>query len=326
MSAEAFPAVSVIIPARDAEHTIAATLESALAQDYPGEIEVIVADGSASSRTAEVVRARFPSVRIVPNPEQSIPCGLNAALRAAGGAIIVRCDAHAQLPSDYVRRAVATLERTGAANVGGRMQPVGETRFERAVALAMSSRLGAGDSVHRIGGEEGPIDSVYLGAWRRETLMEAGGFDPSLARNEDYELNWRLREQGGVVWFDPALVVRYRPRANWRALGRQYFDYGRWKRVMLRRHPASLRARQLAPPLLVLGLVGSGALALVGAPTLLAATLPSAWLLVLVLGSLWTGVQRRASPGAMLLMPVAIAIMHLGWGAGFLSLFRARGA
>ena len=131
---------------------------------------------------------------------------------------------------------------------------------ERAVGLAMTTPLGAGDARWRLGGPAGPVDTVYLGVFRRDALEEAGGFDAALARNQDYELNWRLRERGRTVWFDPALEVAYRPRGSLAQLARQYYDYGWWKRAMLRRHPASLRRRQLAAPLLVSGLAGSALL------------------------------------------------------------------
>ena len=149
------PPVSVIIPTRDAEATLAAAVESVLAQDYRGALEVIVADGSRTSATRSLLRSRFPGVRVVSNPEREIPAALNHALRAARHPVVMRCDARTVLPAGYVARAVETLRRTGAANVGGRSMPVGRTLFERAVALAITTPLGAGDARHRIGGPRG---------------------------------------------------------------------------------------------------------------------------------------------------------------------------
>ena len=255
------PPVSIVIPARNEEALLPAALASALAQDYGGTTEIIVADGSDTPAMAGAVAARFPAVRVIPNPERTTPAGLNRAVRAASHAVIVRCDARCVLPRAYVRLAVATLERTGAAVVGGRQRPAGRTAFERAVSLALTTPLGAGDARWRLGGPEGPADTVYLGVFRRGALEAVGGFDAAFARNQDYELNWRLRERGETVWFDPALEVAYRPRGSLAQLARQYYGYGWWKRVMLRRHPASLRWRQLAPPLLVSGLAGSALLA-----------------------------------------------------------------
>ena len=321
------PPVSVIVAARDAEATLAGALESVMAQDYAGGFEVIVADGSEGGGTAALVRGRFPGVKLVANPGREIARGLNAALRAARHPVIARCDARAVLPEGYLTRAVATLLRTGAANVGGRVKPVGFSFFERAVALATSTPLGAGDARYRIGGAEGPVDTVFPGVFRRDALDAAGGFDESLLRNEDYELNWRLRARGGTVWFDPALVVDYRPRGSLRALARQYFDYGRWKRVVLGRHPRSLRPRQAAPPLLLAALAASAALALAAvlaggaAPdaarwlTAAAAVCPAGYGLLLAGGSAAIGLRRRRAEAVLL--PVVAATIHLAWAAGF---------
>ena len=212
-TAASFPPTSVVIPARNAEATIVATLDSVLSQEYPGPVEVIVADGSDTPATSDLVRRLYPAVKLVSNPERTTGFGINAACTAASGEIILRCDAHAVLPPGYMRRAAETLRRTGAANVGGRQQPVGATFFERAVAIAMTTPLGAGGARYRLGGAEGPVDTVFLGAFRRDALDKAGGVDPALVRNQDYELNWRLREQGETVWFDPELVAAYRPAA-----------------------------------------------------------------------------------------------------------------
>jgi succinoglycan biosynthesis protein ExoA len=327
------PPVSVIIPARHAEATLPAALESVTAQDYGGALEVIVADGAETSAIRDLVRRRFPQVRVVPNPEREIPTGLNHALRAARHSIIVRCDARAVLPPGYVARAVGTLLRTGAANVGGRQNPVGDTMFERAVALATTTPLGAGTARYRIGGAEGPVETVYLGVFRRDALDAVGGFDETLLRNEDYELNWRLHTRGEMVWFDPVLVVDYRPRGSLRALARQYFDYGRWKRVVLQRQPRSWRLRQLAAPLLLLALTASVALAAAGgliaaggrppvvvpaagaALVVAGAAGPLGYLLFLLAGSAAVGLRRRRPE--VVFMPVVLATIHLAWATGF---------
>ena len=321
-TATPLPSVSVLIPVRNAEATIGAALDSVLSQDYKGSVEVIVADGSDTPATSDLVRRRYPTVTLVPNPEQIITLGILAAHGAATGEIIVRCDAHTVLPPGYLRRAVSTLQRTGAANVGGRQQPVGVTFFGRAVAMAMTTPLGAGGARYRLGGAEGPVDTVFLGAFRRDALEAAGGVDPALGGAEDYELNWRLRARGETVWFDPGLVVAYRPRGTLRTLAWQYFNYGRWKRVVARRHPASLLPRHLASPLLLLGFIASPVLAVVAGASWGAAALPLAYLLTLALGSLAVGIRRRSY--AALLLPLALATMHLSWGIGFFTPVRTR--
>ena len=314
----ASPGVSVVIPALDARG-LARALRSVLAQDYDGPLEVVVADGSGAAEVGRTARS-FRGVRTVANPGRRASAGLNRAIAATARPVVARCDVHAELAPDYLRAAVATLLRTGAANVGGRQAARGETPFGRAVAAAMATRLGSGGARYRTGGPAGPVDTVYLGVFRREVLAAAGGFDGRLDRNEDYELNWRLRRSGGTVWFDPALGSVYRPRATPRALARQYFDYGRGKRRTLCLHPGSWRPRQLAPPLLVLGLCASalaGLAAAAGADVAPAAALllPVAWP-----GALAAAAVRAAGrPGAHALrIAQALAIMHLAWGAGML--------
>ena len=320
--------VSVVVPVRDEPEALEEALRSILDQDYAGALEIVVADGSRAPRALHAVRARYPGVRVVANPDGSTAAGLNRAVAAASHGIVARCDARSVLPPGYLRRAVAALRSTGAANVGGMQRAVGRTPFERSVALAMAHPLGAGDARYRLGGQAGPVDTVYLGVFRRAALEAAGGFDETLERNQDYELNWRLRLGGGTVWFEPGLAAQYRPRGSLGALARQYADYGRWKRAVLVRHPRSLRWRQAAAPLLVLGLVGSAVSAALGwaaaddHPRLSAALLAaSAPVPVCWTGALFgaSGVAWARCRGfAAALLPAVFAVMHLAWGAAFL--------
>ena len=314
-----WPPVSVVMPVGDEDPgAVAEALRSIRAQDY-GEIEIVVADGCG----APGVRAAAASAgaRVVRIPGANAARGLNAAIAAASHAVVVRCDARCVLSPDYVRRAVAALERTGAANVGGMQRASGRTPFERAVAAAMGSWLGAGGARYRLGGAEGPVNTVYLGVFRRDAVAAAGGFDETLERNQDYELNWRLRAAGETVWFDPGLAVAYRPRGSVAALARQYFDYGRWKRGVLRRHRASLRLRQVAAPALVLALGGALGLAAVsgwaGDARVAGAALvvPAGYAAALALGAAHAA---RREGSASVRVAVALATMHLAWGAGFL--------
>lgn len=306
-----FPLVSVVIPARESAGTVGDAIRSALEQDYPGGLEVVVADGGGEG-TAELAIAA--GARVVPNPAGTTPAGLNAAIAASVGEVVVRCDAHAVLPAGYVRQAVETLQRTGAGNVGGMQVPSGTTFWERAIGYAMASPLGSGDARYRVGGEAGPVDTVYLGVFPREVLDRVGGFDETLDRNQDYELNWRIRQSGDVVWFDPALRVLYRPRGSLTDLWRQYRDYGRWKREVLRRHPGSVRLRQLAAPALVLGLATSVPAALI---TPWALAVPAAYGAAVGAFGVAKALERRDT--AAVGSGPALATMHLAWGIGFLS-------
>lgn len=302
------PSVSVVMAAASAARTIPRALEAIAAQDYDGEVEVVVA--AADRLTADA--AAKDGVIVVDNTSGNTPAGLNLAARASSGQVLVRVDAHSVIPPNYISRLVATLETSGAESVGGRQVPVGLGFMQRAIAAAMSSRFGAGDARYRIGGEPGPTDTVYLGAFPRSVFDRVGGYDERFVRNQDYDLNQRIRDAGGTVWLDPSIEVVYRPRSSLSALASQYFQYGQWKRFFARSHSWSLRPRQLAPPLLVLALL----ISLVGAiwwSWLL--WVPDVYLLVLVavgLGHL----PRLGTPA--LAVPVALAVMHITWGLGFL--------
>lgn len=251
---DGWPTVSVIVPVRNEAVHLERAVASILAQEYPSPFDICLAVGPSDDSTeqlAERIAAEQSRVSVVPNPAGVTPAGLNAAIRATSGEVVVRVDGHAELSPGYVRRAVATMCRTGAVNVGGMQVPKPETPFEEAVAAATTSWMGTGGATYRVGGEAGPVDTVYLGVFDRAAGDLVGWFDESLIRNQDYELNIRLRDAGGTVWFDPALQVGYRPRGTWKSLVRQYFEYGQWKAEVLRRHPGSLRLRQLAPATLV---------------------------------------------------------------------------
>lgn len=316
--APALPPVSVVIPVRDEAPTIEAAVRCALDQDYP-DLEVVVADGMSTDGTREALArlaASDPRVRVLDNPLRVTPAGLNAAIRAARGEVIVRCDAHSFLPPGYVARCVALLAQTGGDNVGGMQVPVGETALQRAIAVAMTTPMGVGGARFHLGGRPGPVDTVYLGAFRRAALERVALFDESLARNQDSELNHRLRESGGVVYFHPDLRVTYRPRASLGALWRQYRASGAWVRETVRRHPRAIRPRQLAPPLLVLGLTASLVLALTPA-RVVAGVVPVAYAAAVVAAAVVLAVRRR-DPAALLLGGV-LPVMHVGWGLGFLT-------
>jgi glycosyltransferase involved in cell wall biosynthesis len=302
---------------RDGADTVGAAVSSALGQDYRGDIEVIAAEGGstdASRAVLDALAARHPQVVVVDNPTGTTPAGLNAAIRAGTGEVVVRCDAHSELAPGYVSTAVARLDATGAAVVGGIQDAVGETFFERAVAIAMSNRLGSGGAAYRSAGHPGPVETVYLGVFRRSVLAEVGLYDESLLRNQDYELNHRIIEAGYVVFFDPELRVRYRPRGTLPSLWRQYFDYGRWKRLVLRRYPASLQPRQLAAPVLVAGLVGSAAASAIGLRRL-SQVVPVAYgaAVAIATGVELAGRRDPAAVGTLVVLPT----MHVAWGTGF---------
>ena len=309
------PDVAVVIPVRNGEATLADAVASVLFQELDGAFEVCIAVGPSNDRTREVADGLADAdrrVSVVDNPAAVTPAGLNAAIRATSAPVVARLDGHAVLPAGYLARAVAVLDQTGAANVGGVQEPHGQTPFEEAVGRAMASRFGSGDARFHYGGPAGAVDTVYLGVFQRTALEAVGLFDEALVRNQDYELNWRLREAGGTVWFDPDLRVGYRPRGTLGALARQFFNYGRWKRVVVGRHPRSLRWRQVVPPVATLA-VAAGLVA--GAWWPPALVIPAGYLAAVVVASLVAG--RR--PAMMLRLLAVYPTLHLSWGVGFLA-------
>jgi glycosyltransferase involved in cell wall biosynthesis len=314
--------VSVVMPVLDEEEHLASSVSTVLGQDYAGPLEVVLALGPSTDRTDEVaagLAADDERVVLVENPTGRTGAGLNRAVAAARHDVVVRLDGHALVPGDYVRTAVETLQRTNADNVGGVMAAEGVTDFQRAVAAAMTSRLGVGQASFHVGGEEGPAPTVYLGAFRRSVLEELGGYDESFLRAQDWELNHRIRENGGVVWFTPAMTVTYRPRSTLRALARQYADYGRWRRVVMREHTGTASARYLAPPAAVVAVAAGTALGLtLWRPALLA---PVGYAAAVLAGS--AAVGRDLPPRARAWLPLVLATMHGSWGVGFLTSARS---
>ena len=301
------------MPVLNEERHLEHAVRAIFAQDYPGPMEVCLALGPSTDATNEValrIQANEPRLRTVDNPTGKTPAALNAAIRATSGDVVVRVDGHSVLSPDYITRSVETLQRTGAANVGGVQKTVGTTPFEEAVAAAMASPFSMGGARFHTGGEEGPVDTVYLGVFKREAIEQVGLFDESLIRNQDYELNIRLREAGNTVWFNPQLEVEYRPRPTLRTLARQYAEYGTWKRHVLRLHPKSLKLRQVIPPLTLLALVAS----FVTAPWMpLALVVPAIYAGAIVIASLAT------SPAHALRLTVIFPTMHMSWALGFLA-------
>jgi succinoglycan biosynthesis protein ExoA len=255
-SGSGWPDVDVVMPIRNEAEHLAAAVAAVRSQDYPGTVRIFLGVGPSDDGTeavADALAASGDDLVVVANPSGVTPAALNAAISAGAAPVVVRVDGHSELSEGYIRRAVETMRRTGAANVGGLQVPVPTSPFEEAVAAATTSWLGTGGASYRVGGEEGPVDTVYLGVFDRSAIEAVGLFDERLIRNQDYELNIRLRKAGGTVWFDPQLSVGYRPRGSWRALARQYYEYGYWKAVVIRMHPDSARLRQMAPPVAVFG-------------------------------------------------------------------------
>ena len=322
-----WPAVAVVMPVLNEANYLKASVAAILRQEYPGQIQVVLALGSSTDGTdlvAKDLALADPRIIIVTNASGRTPDGLNAALAATNQEIVVRVDAHSELSDGYIRLAVETLQRTGADNVGGVMGAVGVTKFEVAVAAAMTSPLGVGPVSFHTGGKEGPADTVYLGVFKRSALVRVGGYDPAFTRAQDWEMNYRIRATGGIVWFNPNLFVTYRPRNNIRALAKQYFEYGSWRHEVMRRHPQTKRTisalRYYAPPLAVALIAIGKVLGTVGFfmsnSLIWACVFPLGYLALTLLSSLT--LIKRARGGA-LWVPIVLMTMQMSWGIGFLT-------
>ncbi len=319
------PTVSIIIPCFNEETTIRLLLTALKEQTYPREkVEIVISDGLSTDGTRDEIQdfqTENPgtNIRVVDNEKRNIPAGLNRAIEAAAGEIIVRLDAHSVPAFDYVERCVNALENDQGDNVGGvwQIQPGKNHWIARSIAIAAAHPLGVGDARYRVGGQPQLVDTVPFGSFRRDFIDRVGHFDESLLSNEDYELNVRIRNQGGRIWLDPRIKTKYFARKTFRELAQQYWRYGYWKLRMLTRYPETFRWRQL-----------SGAFVL----TWLVLGLASVWwpfarlLLLLefvIYGSALTlaGIQAAWQHRDWTLLfgvPIAIAVMHFSWGTAFL--------
>jgi succinoglycan biosynthesis protein ExoA len=308
------PCVSVVIPARGAAHLLPDCLARVLPQ-LRDDDELIVASGDVATRdAADAIAADDARVRVVDNPDGTTPAALNRAIAAARHPVLVRIDAQARIPDGYRDRVVELLVSTGAVNVGGRQVARAQRGMPAAIAAAMNAPLGHGGASYRSGGRGGPVDTVYLGAFRADALALVGGYDEAFWTNQDAELNERLRRAGGVVWLDPTLEVGYLPRTTLRVLARQFRAYGRGRAATAARHGGSLATRQLAAPALVVALLAALAVLPWTAVPLVAGA--CGYGALVVIGAAASGADaRRRLP----LVVAALVTMHLAWGVGFLT-------
>ena len=310
------PSITVILPILNEEADLQNCISAILQQDYAGEIEIILALGPSKDKTNQIAQnlaAADKRIKLVNNPTGQTAKGLNLAIAESSFEIICRIDGHSEISNSYLKTAISIMQEKGAVNVGGLMHADSQSGLQRTIAQAMRSKLGVGASKFHTGGKAGPSDTVYLGTFKKSAILAAGGFDERYIRAQDWELNHRMRAQGGLIWFDPRLVVTYRPRKSLSKLAKQYFQYGRWRRVISRQHPKTTNFRYLAPPVaLVINLLSVVFGVLVAKIFFLPVLI---YITLLIIGGLITG--RKIAD--KLLMPIVFATMHLSWGAGFIT-------
>jgi len=318
--------VSIVVPCYNEQSTIRLLLEALYEQTFPrADMEVILADGMSTDGTREVIAAfqkDFPDleVRVVDNALRNIPSGVNRAIEASRGEIILRLDAHSKPYPDYVVNSVKAHEEGRGDNVGGvwEIRPGAETWIAKSIAVAAAHPLGVGDALYRHAKHAAQVDTVPFGSFRRALIEKIGLFDESLLTNEDYEFNARVREAGGRIWLDPSIRSVYFARSTLLELIRQYWRYGFWKWRMLRRYPRTLRWRQALPPLFVLSLIGLAMLSIFFsfARFLLIGEL-ILYFSIMILAGFYTAF-RQQKPYLVVGLPLAIPAMHILWGSGFL--------
>jgi succinoglycan biosynthesis protein ExoA len=310
--------VTVMIPARDEERFIGRCLDAVRKQDYPN-LQIVVVDGGSVDATLQVVRDQMAAddrIELVYNPQHSIPMSLNLGLAAARGRWLVRMDAHSTVDESYMRTAVDRLDQGLWGGVGGRKDGVGETAAGRAIAAALGSRFGVGNSMYHHGVTAQEVDHIPFGAYPVELVRELGGWNEQLPVNEDYEFDYRVRQAGNKLLFDPALKIWWRSRQSISDLFRQYHRYGRGKVDVALLHPDSMRPRHFLPPALVAYLAGTALISWRHPRRLLLLSAP--YLLGLAVASARTA-RTLETPAERAYVPLAFSAMHVGWGLGFWS-------
>lgn len=318
--------LSVIIPCLNEASTITGVLNALLQQDYmKGAFEIILADGGSTDGTKEQIRQfhtahKSLQIRLIDNPQKIIPAALNTAIRASEGEIVLRLDAHAIPEKNYLKYSVEDLEAGKGDNVGGLwlIEPGSPTWIARAIAESASTPLAVGDARYRYSKTEGLVDTVPFGCFFKDLVDRLGYYDESLLTNEDYEFNARIRKAGGKIWFDPRIKSHYFARSSLKELAKQYWRYGYWKFQMLRRYPETIRFRQALPPLFITSL-SILAIAATGIPfaRILLALEIVVYLLALFSSAIVIALKKQ-DYSYLIGIPIAIAVMHFAWGAGFL--------
>lgn len=318
----AYPIASIIAPCCNEKKHISGFIECLVNQDYPHKnLEVIIADGMSNDGTREILEqicSQYEHIRIINNPLKIVSTALNMAIREARNDIIIRMDIHTEYAPDYVSKCVETLLRTGAGNVGGPARTKAITFLQKSIAVAYHSPYAVGGARSHFDHIEGEVDTVYLGCWYKETLLKIGLFDEEFVRNQDDELNFRIKEAGLKIWQNPAIKSWYIPRNNLMDLFKQYYQYGFWKFKVIRKHSQPASLRHLVPGIfvftcLVLALMVPFLPIIKG----FLLTVLASYLLFLITGSF--SICKKSTWKYFPILPLILAIYHIAYGVGFLN-------
>ncbi len=317
--------VSIIIPIFNEEKHIADCIESILSQDYPLEqMELILIDGESSDNTVSIINdylKKYKFIKLINNPERIVPYALNRAIKISRGDYVIRLDAHAIFPSNYISTLISEALRLNAENVGGVVDtlPANDTLVAKSIALALKNPFGMGNSLFRTGlSEIKQVDTVPFGCFKKEIFEKIGVFDTDLIRNQDDEFNARIIQNGGKIFLLPDLIIKYFARDTFKKTGKMFYQYGLFKPLVNKKlkHPATLR--QFVPPAfvlyIVLGLIFS----------LIIPKIYIAYVIGLILYfsasfkvALLTAIQQK-SYLLLLTLPTIFFIIHTSYGIGYL--------
>jgi glycosyltransferase involved in cell wall biosynthesis len=313
-----FPSVTVMMPVRNEQHHLPKAVESVLAQNYPGTLEIILAIGPSVDQTQQVateLAKKHSGIKLIQNPKGLTTVGLNLAIAESSGEVIIRVDAHSELADNYIDRGVQILRETGSVLTGGIMNAKGNSPLQKAVAFGYGSRLGLGGGRYHVGGKAGEAESAYLGIFDAVALKKVSGYDEKIIRGEDWDLAQRLKAQGGKIWFSPELVVNYWPRSNIKALAWQFYSTGVWRGELTRRSPSKASIRYFIPPIALLLMIVLLVSAASGAIGITFPIIPIA--LYLLMLSLAAGTAKLLGVVDRLMIFIALPVMHLTWASGF---------
>ncbi|MDI9502153.1 MAG: glycosyltransferase family 2 protein [Bacillota bacterium] len=312
--------VSVVVPIRNESRYIEDFLHSLEQQTYPKEkMEWILVDGMSEDRTVHILHAydeKHPGLlRVLENPDRTVPYAMNTGIRAAKGRYIIRLDAHSRYAPDYIEKCVLHLERSGADNVGGVAETVSRTKTGRTIAKVLSSRFGVGDSEFRTTGRGGYVDTVPFGAFPRELFDRIGYYDERLTRNQDNELNFRIRKNGGKILLSPDIRFQYFGRDTVHSLLKMARQNGYWNVITMQLMPGSMGIRHFIPLLFVVSLLVLPVLGFVH--PLFHWLLLAEGVAYMALNALFSA-RAAESAGEFFFLLALFPLFHINYGAGSL--------